>query len=234
MKRILKWMIGLVVLLIVGLFVWAWFKSEPLPKGVEGKEADLLAEKMLKSLNYDAYKNTRFLEWSFRNNQNQYKWDKENGSCEIKWKDFDVSLNLANPEKSSVLKNGQKLSGTERSKIIAKASGYFNNDSFWLVAPFKVFDAGTRRFLVSNQEGEKGLLVTYSKGGSTPGDSYLWLLNENGFPNSFKMWVSVIPIGGLEASWDDWLVTESGAFLPKTHEFGPLEFDMGQIKAYND
>ncbi|MDT0607679.1 hypothetical protein [Croceitalea rosinachiae] len=126
------------------------------------------------------------------------------------------------------------MTKNKKKNIIKKALKYFNNDSFWLVAPYKVFDKGTERSIVDLEDGSKGLLVTYTSGGDTPGDSYLWILNENGFPNSYKMWVSTIPIGGIEASWDDWVVVESGAFLPKSHEFGPIKLEMGQVKGYNE
>ena len=121
----------------------------------------------------------------------------------------------------------------ERYKTIKKAIDLFNNDSFWLVAPFKVFDKGVERRIVPMDDGTKALLITYTSGGSTPGDSYLWELQPNGFPISFKLWVKIIPIGGLKATWDDWQLTESGAFLPKTHSLGPIKLDMGNVKAYN-
>jgi hypothetical protein len=83
------------------------------------------------------------------------------------------------------------------------------------------------------KDGTQALLVTYTSGGDTPGDSYLWKLQPNGFPISFKMWVSIIPIGGIEASWDEWQVTESGAFLPARHSIGPITLDMGDVRGYN-
>ena len=30
-------------------------------------------------------------------------------------------------------------------------------------------------------------MVTYTKGGTTPGDTYVWLFDEKGNPKSFKM-----------------------------------------------
>ena len=41
------------------------------------------------------------------------------------------------------------------------------------------------------------------------------------------MWTSILPIGGLEASWSNWVTTESGAQLPNFHKllFLGLEFD---------
>ncbi|MDT0621633.1 hypothetical protein [Croceitalea vernalis] len=234
MKKFLKVtgiIIGLGLLLLI---LFGWIKSESLPEGSKSQEADLLANKMLTALNIEAYKNTRFLEWTFRNGANQFVWDKELGICVVKWDTYEVRLNLNNTSQSKVIKNGEAINTNDKQKLIKKALNYFNNDSFWLVAPYKIFDKGTERSIVDLEDGSKGLLITYTTGGDTPGDSYLWLLNENGFPNSYKMWVSVIPIGGLKASWDDWIITESGAFLPKTHEFGPLTMDMGSVKGYNE
>ena len=72
-----------------------------------------------------------------------------------------------------------------------------------------------------------------TKGGDTPGDSYLWILDRSGIPRSFKLWVKIIPIDGLEVSWENWKKTNSGALLPSLHSFGPIDFSMGDVKAYS-
>jgi len=234
MKRILKILGAFFFILILGILSFGWMLNEPLPKGKAGPKADALAQKMLTTLNYKAYQKTRFLEWSYQGGKNHYRWDKQMGRCNIKWDDFEINLNLVSPKKSKVKKSGVALIGDEGTKAIEKALAYFNNDSFWLVAPYKIFDKGTTRSLVDLEDGTQGLLVTYASGGTTPGDSYLWLFNEEGFPNSYKMWVKIIPIGGLQASWDDWIVAESGAFLPKSHQLGPLELSMGNVKGYHE
>ncbi|MEO1012431.1 MAG: hypothetical protein AAFX53_14080, partial [Bacteroidota bacterium] len=233
MKKLLKIGGVLLGLLLLGLLVFLWARHEPLPEGKTGPEADALAQKMLKALNFEAYRQTRYLEWSYRNGKNQYLWDKDLGHVTVRWDDIRVDLNLNDPAKSSVTKNGKQMDQAQKEKEVSAALKNFNNDSFWLVAPFKVFDSGTTRSIVSLGNGEKGLLVTYASGGTTPGDSYLWLLNEDGFPNAYKMWVNIIPIGGVMASWDDWMVVDSGAFLPKSHQLGPLTLNMGDVKGYN-
>ena len=207
--------------MIFGLII-----HEPLPKGKKGPEANSLAIKMLKKLNFSAYEATQFIEWNFRGT-NHYKWDKLNQKVEVSWDDNIVVLNLKNPNKSVVNKGDENSS-----KLIQKALDYFNNDSFWLVAPYKIFDEGTERRIV-DYENNPALLITYTHGGSTPGDSYLWILDETGKPISFKMWVSIIPVGGLEASWGDWTQTKSGTLLPLKHALLGLTIDMGDVKAYN-
>ncbi|MFS4468222.1 hypothetical protein [Maribacter sp. 2210JD10-5] len=233
MKKLLKILgviLGLLLLFLIGLGIYL---HEPLPEGKFGPKADALAEKMMKSLNYETYRNTQFLEWSYRGGANDYKWDKHNQTVEIRWDNYFVSLDLINIESSKSFENEERLTGSENESVIGKALKSFYNDSFWLVAPYKVMDKGTKLSIVILEDGSEALLVTYMEGGSTPGDSYLWLLQPNGFPKSFKMWVSIIPVGGLEATWDDWAVMESGCFLPKSHVFGPLELSMGNVRGYN-
>ncbi|WP_245726480.1 hypothetical protein [Pricia antarctica] len=207
--------------------------NKPLPQGKSGIAADSFARKMLKALNYEAYKDTRYVEWSFKEGKHRYKWDKQLGVARVEWDDYRVVLNLANPAKSSVFENDIQVTENSRTELIKTAVSNFNNDSFWLVAPFKVFDSGTERSLVTLEDGSDGLLITYTSGGTTPGDSYLWKLGKNRIPESFQMWVEIIPIGGLEATWGDWQVMESGVFLPICHKLGPMDFKMEDVKAYN-
>ncbi|WP_422860028.1 hypothetical protein ACOKFD_03725 [Flagellimonas sp. S174] len=233
MKKFLKVLGFLFVFGILVLIVFAWSANEELSEGTTGPQAEELAHKMLKALNEEAYQNTRFLEWSYRGGANQYVWDKRNGFVTVKWDEVRVELNLNDPKSSKAYTEKAPVQSSKKQKLIDKALKNFNNDSFWLVAPYKVFDTGTERSLVTLKDGNAGLLVTYHSGGTTPGDSYLWILNENGFPVAYKMWVDIIPIGGLEASWDEWLVTKSGAYLPKSHKLGPVNLSMGDVKGYN-
>ncbi|MGZ0017084.1 hypothetical protein [Yeosuana sp. AK3] len=213
-------------------FAFMFFKyNEDLPEGKQGKDADALAHKMLEALNYDAYKNTDYLEWTFKKTHH-YKWYKAKNMCSVFWKDYKVDLNFNDASLNKAFVHGFKIEGDTGKEIIDKAVSYFNNDSFWLVAPYKIFDAGTVRKLVDLHDSpNQALLVTYSKGGTTPGDSYLWILEDNGMPKSFKMWTSILPLKGLESSWSHWTTTGSGAKLPTFHNILFLGIEITNIKA---
>ncbi len=231
MKKLFKFIGILLLLLIVAGGIYYFTNNESLPEGKKGKEADALAIKMFNAINHQAFENTEILEWSFRN-QHFYKWNKQENIVHISWNQYKVTLNTKQTEKSEVYIDG-KLSNNK--ELIKQAQDYFNNDSFWLIAPFKIFDAGTERSIVK-YEGKDALLITYTSGGSTPGDSYLWILDKNYFPTSYKMWTSIIPIGGVSGSWSDWKNTEAGIKLPTKHTlslFG-MELNMGDVKAYNE
>ncbi|MCK0124571.1 hypothetical protein MWU76_09170 [Gelidibacter sp. F2691] len=221
-KKILKIIAGIIIFFTLPtllLFGFVYFKyDEDLPQGTKGAPAEQLATKMLDALDHDAYKNTSYIEWTFKK-RHHFKWNKAKNTCEVYWKDYKVALDLNSPSASQVFQNEQKIEGKEAQELIEKAQSYFNNDSFWVVAPYKVFDAGTERRVVTLDNGSEALLVTYTSGGTTPGDSYLWHLEDSGKPKSFQMWVDILPIGGLEASWSDWTTTDSGAHLPTFHKF---------------
>jgi hypothetical protein len=230
MKKTFKFIGILFMLLIIAGGVYYFTNNKALPKGKQGKNADALATKMLTALNGEAYENTEILEWSFRN-EHHYKWYKQENTVEVSWDNNKVILYTDKVAKSEVYVAGKKVANKE---ILKKATDLFNNDSFWLVAPYKIFDKGTERRIVKYNN-KDALLITYTSGGSTPGDSYLWILDKNYLPTSFKMWTKIIPIGGVSATWSDWKNTESGIKLPTKHTlslFG-LEISMGAVKAIN-
>lgn len=228
-KRILVFLLFLLLMGGVAYFVY----NEPLPQGEQGPAAEALAQKMQGALNAVNYHKTRFLEWDF-NGIHRYKWDRQRKIAEVAWDEYRVELNLEDYNKSPVYRNGVRLHTAENHEYIEKAVGYFNNDSFWLVAPFKVFDKGVERRLVKTEEYGDALLVTYTSGGTTPGDSYLWLLDEKGFPIAFKMWVRIIPVGGLRAGWKQWKVTETATYLPTGHKLLLLNLKLNDVRAYGE
>ena len=223
MKKILKIIGVLIAIIIVATGIYYIANTEALPKGVQGKEAEELAKKMMLAINKRAFDATEILEWSFRG-RHHYVWRKKEGLVDVSWDSTLVTVNLTDYSKSI---------GTS-SELIETAINFFNNDSFWLVAPFKVFNDGVERSIVK-VDGKDALLIKYTSGGTTPGDSYLWILDENYVPVSFKMWTQIIPIGGVSATWNDLITTDSGIKLPSSHTlslFG-LKIDMGEVKAYN-
>jgi hypothetical protein len=233
LKKTVKIVTGIVVFLTLPslLFIgYLYFRyHEELPVGTHPEQADVLANKMLDALDYDAYKNTNYIEWMFKSRR-YYKWKKSKQTCLVHWKDYKVDLNLKDYTLSKAYIHGFAVDGEIGNDLIEKAINYFNNDSFWLVAPYKVFDNGTKRSIVKLGDGSEGLMVTYTSGGSTPGDSYLWHLDKTGKPTHFQIWASSLPIDGLEATWTDWVTTETGAQLPTLHKLLFFGIELSDVK----
>ncbi|WP_299437048.1 hypothetical protein [uncultured Aquimarina sp.] len=220
-----------IVIFLIAILYFSLHKK--MPEGTPGPEADNFALQIQKAVQHDKYVNTDYIQWTFRN-KNHYLWNKKSGKVEVKWEDYTANLDLQNPKNNAIVQNNIPLESTEKDKLLEKAMSYFNNDSFWIVAPHKLFDEGVTRKLVDLENGTKALLVTYSSGGTTPGDSYLWKVDQNYLPTSYQMWVSLIPFGGIEASWGDWTTTESGAYLSQQHKALGIGIPISNLRAWNE
>lgn len=203
--------------------------NEPLPKGIEGVEAERLADKMLDAINHIDWEKTGAIEWDFGGRQ-KHIWDKKMHLVQVSWSEYVVQIDIGR-RKGVVLNALASDDPKELSKICLKAWKFWANDSFWLNPISKIRDYGTSRSIVS-YEGQSALLITYNNGGVTPGDSYLWLVNDDGLPYEWKMWVGIIPIGGISTSWEEWKTLGTGAKISSVHKNG-LTLQLSDIKAAN-
>jgi hypothetical protein len=48
------------------------------------------------------------------------------------------------------------------------------------------------------------------------------------------MWVKIIPIGGVSATWEDWKTTETGAKIAQNHKLGPLDLNITDLRTGYD
>lgn len=227
MKKLFRILAVTLLMLILGLFVFYLIKNESLPQGTDGPEADNLTLEMMESLNKSAWDTTSEVSWTFKG-IHHYEWNRTKNSVLVKWDENEVLLNTIN--QTGVVIHPEKIREEGKEKLIKQAFGYFNNDSFWLCAPFKAFDPGTERSLVTFKDGREGLKITYTSGGSTPGDSYVWILDDNHKPKSVKMWVSILPLGGMEFTWESYLTLKSGAMIAQDHIlYNGVNIDLSQI-----
>jgi hypothetical protein len=214
LKKVFRFLLLLVLALVVVGVITYLYLDKPKPIGTSGLEAEKLTDKILESINKAAYDSISYISFTFQD-EHHYEWNKSSHTVTVKWDEFEVYLNLSRLPSSYNL-------------LELKAYEYFINDSFWLVAPYKLRDEGVIRSTVQLKEG-KGLRVEYTSGGVTPGDTYLWIIDENGFPKAWKIWTSNVPIGGVEFTWDGW-VNMSGAWFATVHESKLIDVTISNLK----
>lgn len=243
--------IKILCLMICACFVACATLSAPLPKGQKGAQAEQLAQKVLTALNAQAFFAAEGATWQFRDHH--YVWHKTLNRVRLQLEDelfVYVDLNL---QKGWAFEAQQRLEPKAESEAVKKAIKAFNNDSFWAFAPFKINDLGTQRALVKSlpaypadkqlndkqstdkqlndkHTGTPSLLVFYESGGSTPGDHYLWHLDQQYRPYEWQMWVSIIPIGGTSSRWAQWKQTKSGAWVAQEHNLSFITFEVKNIE----
>ena len=221
-KKILKWIgVALGILVVLSGVIFA-LVNEPRPQGASGPEAaaraEALARRMEEAVALAAWERTGAVRWTFAG-RNAHLWDREREVARVRSGDTEALLFVGGP-RGRAYRGGREVSGDEAREILEAAWGAWVNDSFWLNPIAKMRDEGVTRSLVRTEEGD-ALLVSYASGGLTPGDAYLWLLDETGLPRVWRLWVSILPVGGVETSWEGWQTLSSGARIATRH-VGPL------------
>jgi hypothetical protein len=227
-KGLLKALGVIIVLLLVAFVVLYLVYNEPLPEGKQGAEAEALAQKMLTAVNADAWEQTNYVEWTFLG-MHEYIWDKKRHLVEVRWSNNRVLLNPTTM-KGKIYKDEKEQPHNQ--ETLETANSYFINDAFWMNGFVQIRNGSPELRAVDLEDGTQGLLVTYPTGGVTPGDSYLWLLDETGLPKAWKMWVGILPIGGLEVTWENWETFSTGAKVAKNHNAGIADVKLTGVKSY--
>ena len=226
MKKIALIILAILAILVIGTGIFLYFQNEPRPTGQAGPEADAMAEKMMEAVNSEAWDSLAYISWSFPGGHN-YVWNKKENVVRVSWNDNAVVLNTRQVD-GKAYQNGALVK--EDDELIQTAWSYFCNDSWWLNPTVKANDPGTERSIVTLEDGRTGLMVSYTSGGVTPGDAYVYVLDENYRPTSYLMWVSIIPVGGMEFSFDQWKELPGGAWIAT--EYGSaMKLAITDIKA---
>lgn len=205
-------------------FAALWGKAHhPRPPAAAGPEAEALAQRVMAAVHVDAWSRTGAVRWTF-GGRNQHLWDRRRQLARVRFSSAEVLVDLSS-QQGRALRGGAPVPEGERAALVKKAYAAWINDSFWLNPLAKLYDGGVER----KQAEGGGLLIQYRSGGLTPGDSYLWLLGEDGRPRAWRMWVSILPIGGLEASWEDWVTLRTGALVATRHRIEFFTLALTQV-----
>ncbi len=217
---------GLVATVVGALYLYL---RNPLPQGVEGPTADSLAREMQRAVDHPAWERTGAVRWTARSGA-EHLWDRARGYDRFRRRDVTVLLNLGT-QRGVATRAGTRLVGEELDRALQRAWRAWCNDSYWLNPIAKVFDPGTYRERVELPGGERGLLVGYRSGGVTPGDRYLYIVGADGRARAWRMWVSVLLVPGIEATWEDWVRLPTGAWLSTRHRVAGSVIAPSELRA---
>ena len=231
-RKILKFSLVAFIALLFLAVAGGFAINEPLPDYTTGPEADSLATDMLSAVGYEQWLKTNALTFTFAG-RHHYLWDKTRNFARVEWGSNKVLIDLSK-QTGVATQEGEPLRGEELEKAVQKAWSMWCNDSFWFCAPYKCFDPGTLRGLVKAEDGSSQLLVKYTSGGVTPGDAYLWILDENMRPTGWKMWTSIIPVGGVYSSWENWTNLKTGALIAQTHSTSSFTLEITDVQGAKD
>ena len=163
-------------------------KSKTAAEGFNAASSDAkaiaLADKVIKNMGgYDAWNNTRYIAWTWRN---QYHiWDKFQNRYRLERGDTLVVVADLNTKQGKAYRNGQEISDPNRStKLINSMYGSWANDSYWLALPFKLKDSGVTLKYMGEGKTQAGteaelMQLTFKGVGVTPDNRYILAVDKN-------------------------------------------------------
>ena len=229
--------------LIIGLgiilFITIQIVNEDIPKIISTKQsqqkASELIQKSLVAFNQQAWKKTVAIEFSFRD-KIYHLWYKKKNLSIVEWGSDDnrykVMLNTKTI-RGKVWHNKVLLKEKRTvQKYLKKAYSYHTNDTFWLNPILHANSPGAKVDLIKNDKSQRKVLVSYTSGGVTPGDSYLFDFNLNGSLDSMKMWVSILPVKGVKATFVNYKKYANGLLASNIRKIWFLKLNLVGLKFY--
>ncbi|ALW84687.1 hypothetical protein AUC43_06095 [Hymenobacter sedentarius] len=145
-------------------------------------KAVAIADRVMREMGgYDAWRNTRFLAWSFFGGQYQI-WDKYTGDFHWEKDSLVANFNLSTKQ-GHVYSRGQDISASPAGqKTLERLPAIWINNSYWLLMPFKLKDSGvtlTYKGEAKTMDGAVAdvLQMTFKNVGVTPQNRYEVLVN---------------------------------------------------------
>lgn len=203
------------------------FNCKSIPDGKEGEQAEDLARKMLEYANKEAWDKTEAVEFTFVGIRH-HLWDKKRNFVLYTKDNLKVYFKKDNLEGRVFLDNKEITEDKEKSKKIQEAYSAFINDFYWLQPAFHIYSPGAKRFFVDKNQ----LRVTFYEGGVTPGDTYIFYLDDDGQIEIMQMWVQILPVKGIKAMFKDYFETETGVRIAKIRETSLKNIYLSDIKFY--
>lgn len=224
------WIAGLV--LVGGSIVFYVTNCSLIPHGVEGPGAERLLARMKAATNVRAFTHhTAAVEFDF-DGRHQIVWDRRRGLAEVRFRKNDraIRVQIATDRSRVVAWEGERriADETRLAALLQTAYKFFINDAFWLNPVFHIDQPSARRFLVSPNE----LLVRFDSGGVTPGDTYLFRVDERYRVKRMTMWVRILFIKGLRVIFDDFVRTETGVELATSHRILFYNLKLRGVRMY--
>ena len=230
MKRVLSFLLYFLSACIALVIAYIIIINKPMPRGKVGPEAEALTDSIMAAIHCEEWNRLRYVAWTYQNKRN-YVWDKLYNLAELKYRnmyhEFRILLNV-NTRDGIVWRDGIRLDLHAKKKYLEQAWKYWSNDAFWLNPICQLRDGDVARRHVQLKDGQSALLTTYTRGGITPGDSFLWIPDSVYMPVEWRMWAHVFPIRGLKATWERWTMT-SNVKVSTLHRIGPFTIEITNL-----
>ncbi|MFO8100539.1 MAG: hypothetical protein R6T83_13085 [Salinibacter sp.] len=205
-------------------------------------KADSVALRLLEAHGADAFASAPYLRFNFGVDTPEgeqvvarHFWDRLTGEYRVEWQpgsdsSYVALVNVRDVEdqtpEGTVYLNGNELTGDTGDEALQRAYGRFINDTYWLLAPLKVYDPGVNRSYEadSSTADHEVLRLTFGDVGLTSDDTYwFYVSTESGRLDQWSMRLQSMPADAAPRTyeWTDHVTLEAPAgevTLARRHE----------------
>ena len=180
------------------------------PKAIELARATLAAMG-----GEEAWNNTRYVSWKFMGGR-LHVWDKWSGNhrMEQQTRDGDtlVSLFNINTGNARIYRNGVEITDPEElANQQNRAFRSWNNDTYWLLMPYKMLDPGVTLSYLGERDMQDGRMadvvqMTFEDVGDTPDNKYeVFVARDSGLVEQWTHWSNAADAEpSFTLPWADW------------------------------
>lgn len=180
-------------------------------QGEADERAAAVAARLMEALGgEEAWADTRFVSFGFAGRRSHW-WDRHTGRHRLEGTTQEgeryVVLQDVDERTGSVWLDGEKLEGERAAEMLENAYGAWINDTYWLIAPYKLRDPGVS-LAWDREETIDGrtydvLALSFEGVGLTPGDRYwVWVDRESGLMDRWAYVLEHQPPDSEPAAWN--------------------------------
>ena len=159
--------------------------NNPPAQGFNQEDSDmlamLLADKTMQAMGgREAWDKTRYLSWNFFGRRD-HLWDKETGNIRIEVPSKEMTILMNINSKEGMVYKGKEVVVDSSDYFLEKGYGWWVNDAYWLVMPYKLKDTGVTLKYIREDTTQSGALsdviqLTFENTGLTPQNIYeIWI-----------------------------------------------------------
>ncbi|MFN7963524.1 MAG: hypothetical protein U0002_19845 [Thermoanaerobaculia bacterium] len=178
-----------------------------------------------------AWEATHWIHFRFAGFRNHW-WDKWTGRHRVEFinqkGEHWLILENLNTREGRAWKDGKELAGEEAKQVVSRGYATWINDTYWLLAPYKLRDPGVTLTLdgeeTLNGQGYDKLHLSFEGVGLTPGDQYwMWVNKSNHLVDRWAYKLQDFKPDQQPVAWDwkEW--QRFGSILLSPTRYNPAE-----------
>lgn len=228
--------------IIFGVLAVLSLNYQPLYAHPDNQSEQIVQRSLEEMGGIDNYNNTRYISWVFFGRR-FHIWDKYTGDIRIESQDGSLILMNVNSKKGRAWDaHGEEITSSETlQKRLRFGYEAWINDSYWLVMPYKMLDAGVHLAFARQDKTADGrpasvLTMTFSDVGVTPENKYeIFFDDESHLVTQWRYYEKAEDqTPAFELSWSNWqaygdiLLSD----LRGERSIGPIQVFVSIDKAY--